>query len=145
MDGNWAFSRPLHIETKLSIQQHFPITALSSQTWKSWVGSAVRNTRGSSIFDAARTKSNSKNSAEYREIQSKTQAVKEKEKLPDSFHHSLVEIQKSNFSYGVKLLLFRLGMHENVIQILHIFHSEKLNDTKMKNKDKCDVCFYRLH
>lgn len=29
------FSRPLHIENKLSIQQHFPIKVLTSQTWKS--------------------------------------------------------------------------------------------------------------
>lgn len=38
-EGWWTeielFSSPLHVQTKLSIQQRFPITALSSQTWKS--------------------------------------------------------------------------------------------------------------
>lgn len=35
------FPRPLHVPTNFSIQQHFPISALLSQTWKGWTSSAV--------------------------------------------------------------------------------------------------------
>lgn len=37
LDGNaffFFFLRPLHVPTNFSIQQHFPIRALLSQTWK---------------------------------------------------------------------------------------------------------------